>query len=143
MDTPNFGLTPSALSFGPQGSGLGSLVSASMNAALAARLAGESGVISFDFYAFVTNSVANATSLGFTNVSNACGQTPVICDSATSLFFDGIHPTTFGHALLADAVFAQVVPEPASYLLLGSGLLLLVGLRRRHSAAPARAPLLA
>ncbi len=143
MDTPNFGLTPSALSFGPQGSYLGSLVSASMNAALAARLAGESGVINFDFYAFLTNTVANAAGLGLTNVSNACGQTPVICDPATSLFFDGIHPTTFGHALLADAVFAQAVPEPASYLLLGSGLLLMVWLRRQRQATPARASLLA
>lgn len=56
--------------------------------------------------------------------------------------FDVIHPTTFGHALLADAVFAQVVPEPASYLLLGSGLLLLMWLRRQPQATPARAPLL-
>lgn len=77
-----------------------------------------------------------------TPVSNACGPTPVICDPATALFFDVIHPTTFGHALLADAVFAQVVPVPASYLLLGSGLLLLMWLRRQPQATPARAPLL-
>jgi outer membrane lipase/esterase len=142
MDTPNFGLTPLAQAFGPQTSYLGSLISASLNAALAARLAGESGVTNFDFYAFVTNSVANA-SLGFTNVTNACGQTPAICDPATSLFFDGIHPTSFGHAALADAVFAQVVPEPASYLLLGSGLLLLMGLRRQRKAVVVRPAVLA
>jgi outer membrane lipase/esterase len=143
MDTPNFGLTPSALSFGAPGGTLGSLVSASMNAALAARLAGESGVMNFDFYAFLTNTVANAASLGLTNVSNACGQAPVICDPATALFFDGIHPTNFGHTLLADAVFAQAVPEPASYLLLGSGLLLLVWLRRQRNPSIAKPAVLA
>ena len=59
MDTTNFGLAPSALCFGAQCSYLGSLVSASMSAALAARLAGESGVVNFDFHALLANTVAN------------------------------------------------------------------------------------
>lgn len=134
VDTPNFGLTPSALSFGPQGSYFGFFVSSSMNTALAARLAGESGVINFDFHALLMNTIADVASLGFTNVNNACGRTPVICDSATSLFYDGINPTTFSHTLLAKAVFVQVVPEPASYLLMGSGPLVLVRLRRHRKA---------
>ena len=46
------------------------------------------------------------------------------------LFFDGVHPTTAGHALLAGA-FAAAVPAPAALALVLSGLVALALARRR------------
>ena len=136
-NTPNYGLTPAALFAGPMGSFLGTAMSQAMNDALALRLAGEpADLMRFDFFNFVNNSVANAASLGLSNVSHACGDPTAGCDPDTALFYDGIHPTAFGHQLLAAAVADIVVPEPSSLALLGLALLVLVGQRRAARAQP-------
>jgi len=132
-NTPNYGLTPAALASGAQGSFVATLMSQAMNGALTARLAGE-GVMDFDFYGFVSDAVANAGG-AFTNVTNACGAPTAGCDAATSLFYDGIHPTAYGHELLASAALAAVVPEPASWALLAGGVLVLALRRRAVQAA--------
>jgi len=103
-------------------------MSQAMNGALAARLAGED-VMSFDFYGFVSDAVANAGG-AFTNVTSACGSPTAGCDPATSLFYDGIHPTAYGHQLLASAALAAVVPEPSSWALLAGGVMVLAWRRR-------------
>ena len=122
-NTPNFGLTPLALSQGIEGSVLGTTVASLMNSALDARLAGETDLMRFDLYAFLTNTVVNAAALGLTDVTHACGAPTAGCDPATALFYDAIHPTAYAHQLLAAGVMAVVVPEPASVVLLGLGLL--------------------
>jgi outer membrane lipase/esterase len=93
-----------------------------MNTALAARLALESGVTVFDVYSLQNAIVANPASFGLTNVTDAIGS---VCNPATSLFWDGIHPTSAGHAILAQGMLAVVaVPEPEEYALLVAGSLL-------------------
>ena len=52
------------------------------------------------------------------------------CDPSKYLFWDGIHPTSAGHALLAAGMLA-VVPEPSSMLMLAVGICALLAWRRR------------
>jgi outer membrane lipase/esterase len=143
LNAPDFGLTPRLLSYGPQVSGVATQAAAVMNTALSQRLAGEQGVQVFDFFGALNSTVAHAGALGLSNVDHACGAVNAICDPASALFYDGQHPTAFGHQLIADAVFSAVsaaaVPEPASQALMGSGLLLLIGVigRRRRGSVSA------
>ncbi len=109
LNTPNFGLTPLANAMGvsAQASGL----SFAMNAALNGALTG-SGAQVFDLYGFMTNAVNHAAQLGFSNWTDACAATNSTCDVNTSLFWDGIHPTTLAHQQLAAAVYTAAVPVP-------------------------------
>ena len=113
---------------------LGSLVAGTMNGALATRLAGETGVQIFDVYQFMTNVVANPGANGLVNVTEACGAPAAGIDCSTALFFDGIHPTTFAHGKVADAMFALAVPEPSEIAMMLIGLLVVVGASRRKAA---------
>lgn len=133
MNTPNFGLTPLANAMGV--SGQASALSFAMDSALTSALSG-SGAQVFDMFSFMTNAVSNASQLGFSNWTNACGATVSVCDVNTSLFWDGIHPTTLAHQQLAAAVLAVAVPEPDEAALLAVGLVVvaLAGLRARRRA---------
>jgi len=104
-----------------------------MNNALALRLQNEAGVEIFDTFAFFSGVVANPAAFGFTNVGDACGAAAG-AGCSNYLFWDGIHPTTMGHQRLAQAVFAQAVPEPETYALTIFGLGVVSWMARRRAA---------
>lgn len=143
-NTPNVGMTPlgtSLNSLNPLASTYGSAIATAMNNSLASALAGESGVTIFDTYAFLTNTVIGVLATpggynGLTNALNACGVIGV-GNCGASIFYDGIHPTTYAHSLLAQQMYALAVPvpEPAEYALMLLGLAVVAGAARRRVRA--------
>lgn len=123
-NTPNAGLIPASLVFGDDFSLFASFAAIAFNDALAERLSGEVGVQTFDVFGLLTAAAEFPSSFGLTNVSDACGNPALGCDIDTSLFWDGIHPTAAGHALLARGFLAVAVPipEPSTYALMLVGL---------------------
>ena len=72
-----------------------------------------------NIFAFFNEASANPAAFGFSNISTpACGTTPsLLCTSAnfvapdaasTFLFADGVHPTTAGHAAIAQLVGSMI-----------------------------------
>jgi len=133
-DVPDLGKAPAVTALGASASFLGTTLSATMNAALSARLSIEGpSVTLFDLFALQDAIVANPGAFGLTNATDACGAPSNACNPATALFWDGIHPTAAGHAVIAEQM-AAAVPEPAEYALIVSGLAL-VGWRGRRLRA--------
>jgi len=118
-NTPNLGLAPAVAAAGA--TGLGTFLAGSMNAALAARLAGESGVTTFDIFGLGTSIALNPGAYGFTDVTNACGAiVGANCD--TYAYWDGIHPTAAAHEVIADAFLVVAgVPEPSTWIMMFVG----------------------
>jgi outer membrane lipase/esterase len=131
-DTPNLGRAPASIAAGPAAIGLGTAIAQSFNAALASRLASETGVTPFSVYGLIDTIAASPASYGFSNITDACGAATG-CNASEYLFWDGIHPSAAGHAVIANAMLAVVaVPEPSSMLMLAAGLLLLTMVARRQ-----------
>jgi outer membrane lipase/esterase len=128
-NAPPIGLAPAVRASGAGATLLATTLTASMNAAMSARLGGESGVRIFDLFDLVTDIAADPTGFGLINVTDACGAFSS-CDPSKYLFWDGIHPTSAGHSLIANAMFAALVPEPSSYMLVLVGLIVLTGVRK-------------
>jgi outer membrane lipase/esterase len=129
-NAPNLGLAPAVLAAGPEASFLAQTLAGVMNNALAQRLQGEQGVQIFDLYGLLGSVVADPASFGIANAADACGAR-ADCTPGTFLFWDGIHPTTGGQAIIANAMIAAVVPEPATWAMFAAGGLLLLARRRR------------
>jgi outer membrane lipase/esterase len=130
-DTPDLGKSPAALAGGPVASGLGTAIAAAFNTALAQRMSFEAGVTTFDVFGLINTIAINPASYGLANITDACGAV-VGCNASQYLFWDGIHPTAAGHALIANAMLAAV-PEPSALWMLAAGLSLLL-VARRHRA---------
>jgi outer membrane lipase/esterase len=124
-DTPNVGLAPATVAAG--GAALGTAVAAAFNVALAGVLADEP-VTTFDIFGLNNAVFANPGAYGLANVTDACGAIAG-CNPSTYLFWDGIHPTSAGHQIIANAMLAAV-PEPAAAWTLALGLVA-IGIRRR------------
>ena len=130
-NVPDLGKTPAAgAGLGPAAEG-GTQIASIFNTFLSGALAG-SGATIFDTFGRIGNFVANPAAFGFTNVTQACGFAGNGCNASSALFWDGIHPTAFAQTLIANQMLAVVaIPEPASILLLGMGVLALLAWRRR------------
>jgi phospholipase/lecithinase/hemolysin len=108
---PDVGLTPALRSLGPAAMGGATAVSQAFNAALvdvlgylSSALPGLS-VARLDAYQVLHAIVADPAEFDLTNVTTACvtpNIAPFTCAPADAfLFWDGIHPTKAGHAILA------------------------------------------
>jgi outer membrane lipase/esterase len=129
-DTPDVGLAPAVIATG--GGAIGTALSQAMNSALLATVGGDPDVMLFDLFGLQDKIAANPAAFGLTNVTDACAQFAA-CDPSKYLFWDGIHPTSEGHLIIGDAMIA-LVPEPATFALLGLALAGLAVSRRRASA---------
>jgi phospholipase/lecithinase/hemolysin len=110
---PNGALTPAIRLLGPGAGGLTTQVTQAFNSSLAGVLAQLSAALpgaSFarlDAFDTLNQIVATPGAFGLTTVDTACltpNVAPFTCRTPDSfLFWDGIHPTRAGHAILAQA----------------------------------------
>jgi phospholipase/lecithinase/hemolysin len=108
---PNVALTPAIRSLGPAAGGLATTLTQAFNANLAGILAQLSGGLPgsrfsrLDAFALQNAIVAHPSRFDLSNVTTACvtpNVAPFRCHDADEfLFWDGIHPTKAGHAILA------------------------------------------
>ena len=76
----------------------------------------------------------NASSYGFTNVTDPLMLAAGSPNASSYLFWDQEHPTTAADSVIASVAAQEVVPEPASIFLYGSVLLGIVALKRARTA---------
>jgi outer membrane lipase/esterase len=137
-NTPNLGLAPAVAAGGA--SGLGTFLADSMNQALNAQLAGETGVTMFDIFGLGTSIALDPGAYGFTNVTDACGAV-IGANCATYAYWDGIHPTAAAHEVIADAFVVAAVPETSTWIMMIAGFAFVgfAAYRRRRQPAALRA----
>jgi phospholipase/lecithinase/hemolysin len=105
---PDLGLTPDG-----RDSGMGgplTYFSIQYNQALQAALTAYGlDVIYFDSFTSFNAVVDNPSIYGLSNVTAACFDGAQVCGNPDEyLFWDGVHPTTRGHQVLAEIVFQQL-----------------------------------
>lgn len=135
-NVPDIGKIPAIAALGPAASGAASGLVGAMNLALLQALALlptdlTDGIHFFDAFDAFNDMTANPANYGLANVSDACAMSAAcIANPDGTLFWDGIHPTTGGHQILARLAMAEL-PEPGSVLLIALGLCGLMIARRR------------
>lgn len=83
----------------------------------------EASLITFDFATFLSDSIQNASALGFNDTATPCytgaiagfssalpDPTAVCTNPDQHLFWDGVHPTGRAHQLWGEAIAAQIRP---------------------------------
>lgn len=148
-NVPDIGKTPAIQAFGSAAAALASGIAMDMNDALNAGLAGLAPAMTedirvLDLYGLLDQIFADPSAFGLTDATHACAFDPAcIADPSGTFFWDGIHPTAAGHAILAAAAL-RTVPEPGTALLVAIAALALLGFQYRQSNVqkiPARARL--
>lgn len=123
---PDLGVVPLATGGGLPNANA-TLLSATYNSILASILNGISGVnlMQFDTFSFLDNVYYNnllpdVTDVAYSKFVEPGGTT--VSNPDDYLSWDGFHPTTVAHQMLAEQIYRSAVPEPASFLLFGSGI---------------------
>mgnify|MGYP003336646005 CR=1 FL=1 len=66
-------------------------------------------IILMDVYTFGLVATANPAAFGFTNVTQSCFNGVTVCSTPNTYFYwDGVHPTTAGHAMLAKLAMESI-----------------------------------
>jgi outer membrane lipase/esterase len=135
-DIPDIGLIPAIQALGKPAAGLASSVAGDMNSAVSAELRMNTpagvNIHVLDLYGLLDKVTDHPGDFGLTNVTTACAaDAACIANPAGTFFWDGIHPTTEGAALISNAALAAV-PEPSTVTLLFLGTLAVVVLSQRR-----------
>lgn len=142
---PNLGVTPSANAANLQFPGYAAIAaqqSMYYDALLSADLqqfgATHAGVDMkiFDTASFMATEAPILAGQGV-NITDSCfvASAPSLCaDPSKYLFWDGVHPTSVGHQLLADAFVTAAIPEPETLALMLAGLVVVGAKARRRQA---------
>ena len=139
---PDVGKAPSVTVFGPAAAAAASALAMAYNTALEADLSGlitaGASLSYLDAFSLVDAAVANPGAFGLSNVTDPCYVGPLtgggtVCATPDQyLFWDGDHPTTAAHAIVAAAAAVALVPEPGTSTLLAVGLIGLLVCCRAH-----------
>ena len=93
-------------------------------------------IVNFDTAALFKKVEQDPGAYGFENATEACVDNLVNgkCDPSKWVFWDGVHPTTSAHRVVAEQFRAAVVPEPETYAMFALGLMAVGFAARRRSA---------
>ncbi len=133
-DVPDIGLAPAIRVQGTGASNSATQLVGQMNAGLDGVLqrlqAAVPHLIEFDVFGLTQNMVNHPTKFDLSNVTIPCATMQQCINNPDGyLFWDGVHLTTAGYGVVADAML-RAVPEPAALVLVVLGLAGLVGVRR-------------
>ncbi len=144
LTVPDLGKTPRITSMGPGPSQAASLFTLQFDQTLLASLvpiqqAFDLNLRTVDTFSLLDEAIDDPAQFGFTNVTDPCwtgnyfGQNGTLCAPTMAaqdqyLFWDQLHPTARGHALIADAAL-NAIPEPPGWMVLAAGFCLIGMLR--------------